>query len=398
MNQQATKLKETRVKQEQTFKCSANQKCGGCQMLSIPYEKQLEMKQAQITKLLKHYGYVAPIKVMQQPIYYRNKVHAVLDRMKNGQVISGTYKEGTHQVIPVKNCYLEDQKADAIIQTICSLLPSFKLQVYNEDTRTGLMRHILIRTGHQSGQIMVVLVVSSFMFPSKQNFIKALRKLHPEITTIVLNLNDKKTSMVLGDKEKVIYGKGYIEDQLCDYTFRISPKSFYQVNPVQTKILYEKAISLAHLTGKENVIDAYCGTGTIGIIASKYAKEVIGVELNNDAIKDAKLNAKYNKRHNIQFYNQDASKFMVSLAKENTKPIDVVFMDPPRAGSTEQFMDSVIKLGPKRVVYISCNPKTLARDLKYLCGRGYRVKEICPVDMFPHTSHVETVVLMSKVK
>lgn len=395
MNQQATKLKETQ--RTQSLKCNVDKKCGGCQLLSMAYEQQLAMKQTQITKLLKAYGYVAPIKGMQQPIYYRNKVHAALARTKNGQVISGIYKEGTHEVIPVTNCYLENQKADAIIQTICSLLPSFKLQVYNEDTRTGLVRHILIRTGHQSGQIMVVLVVSSFMFPSKQNFIKALRRLHPEITTIVLNLNDKKTSMVLGDKEKVIYGKGYIEDQLCDCTFRISPKSFYQVNPVQTKVLYEKAISLARLTGKENVIDAYCGTGTIGIIAAKYAKQVIGVELNSDAIKDAKLNAKYNKRDNIKFYNEDASKFMVDLAHENTTPIDVVFMDPPRAGSTKQFMDSVIKLGPKRVVYISCNPETLARDLKYLCGGGYKVKEICPVDMFPHTTHVECCVLLIRL-
>lgn len=396
MNQYATKMKQTASKQNVQLKCPVEKKCGGCQLLDMPYEMQLSYKQEQITKLLKKYGPIEPIIGMHTPIHYRNKVHAVLDRPKSGQIISGIYKEGSHQVIPVTNCYLEDQKADAIIATIRSLLPSFKLQVYNEDTRTGLVRHILIRTGHKSGQIMVVLVVSSFMFPSKQNFIKALRTLHPEITTIVLNLNDKKTSMVLGDKEKVIYGKGYIEDTLCGCTFRISPQSFYQVNPIQTEILYQKAISLAGLTGKERIIDAYCGIGTIGMIASKKAKEVIGVELNSEAIKDAKLNAKCNKQENIKFYNQDADKFMVALAQESKQPIDVVFMDPPRAGSDKAFMDSVIKLSPKQIIYISCNPETLARDLKYLCGGGYKVKKICPIDMFPQTVHIETIVKLSK--
>lgn len=396
MNQHATKMKQTASKHNIQLQCSVEKKCGGCQLLGMPYEMQLNYKQEQVTKLLKKYGFIEPIIGMNNPTYYRNKVHAVLDRPKNGQIISGIYKEGSHQVISVTNCYLEDQKADAIIATIRSLLPSFKLQVYNEDTRTGLVRHILIRTAHKSGEIMVVLVVSSFMFPSKQNFIKALRTLHPEITTIVLNLNDKKTSMVLGDKEKVIYGKGYIEDTLCGCTFRISPKSFYQVNPIQTEVLYQKAISLADLTGKERIIDAYCGIGTIGIIASQKAKEVIGVELNGDAIKDAKLNAKCNKQDNIKFYNQDAGKFMVDLAHENKQPIDVVFMDPPRAGSDKAFMDSVIKLGPRQVVYISCNPETLARDLKYLSGGGYKVKKICPVDMFPYTVHIETCVLLTK--
>lgn len=397
MNQLATKEKQITQKQVTVLKCPEEKKCGGCQMLSLPYKAQLVRKQDQVTKLLKQYGHVASIVGMAKPIYYRNKVHAVFERTKNGQIISGTYKEGSHQVVPVSNCYLEDQKADAIIAAIRSLLPSFKLQVYNEDTGTGLLRHVLIRTGHKNGEIMVVLVVSSFIFPSKQNFIKALRTLHPEITTIVLNLNDKKTSMVLGDKEKVIYGKGYIEDTLCGCTFRISPKSFYQVNPIQTEVLYEKAISLARLTGKERVIDAYCGIGTIGIIASQKAKEVIGVELNGDAIKDAKLNAKCNQQANIRFHNADAGKFMVALAKENKEPVDVVFMDPPRAGSDKAFMDSVIKLAPKKVIYISCNPETLARDLKYLSS-SYKVEEICPVDMFPHTTHVETCVSLKKIK
>ncbi len=397
MNQLATKENQITRKQTTVLKCPVENRCGGCQMLSMPYKEQLRYKREQVAKLLKKYGHIAPIIGMVSPTYYRNKVHAVFERSKNGQIISGTYKEGSHQVIPVTNCYLENQKADAIIATIRSLLPSFKLKVYNEDTKTGLVRHVLIRTGHKSGEIMVVLVVSSFVFPSKQNFIKALRTLHPEITTIILNLNDKKTSMVLGDREKVIYGKGYIEDTLCDCTFRISPKSFYQVNPLQTEVLYQKAISLATLTGKERIIDAYCGIGTIGIIASRKAKEVIGVELNSDAIKDAKLNAKCNRQTNIKFYNADAGKFMVQLAKDNKEPIDVVFMDPPRAGSDKAFMDSVMKVAPKNVIYISCNPETLARDLKYLSS-CYKVEAICPVDMFPHTTHVENVVKLNKLK
>ena len=263
---------------------------------------------------------------------------------------------------------------------------------------------------------MVVLVLGSPILPSKNNFVKALRKLHPEITTVVLNVNDKKTSMVLGEKETVIYGKGYIEDTLCGCTFRISPKSFYQVNPVQTEILYTKAIEYAGLTGKERIVDAYCGIGTIGLIAASKAKEVISVELNRDAVRDAVTNAKRNDIKNVQFYNADAGQFMVEMAeyradqKKNqvsdaTKSgkkatpdgnVDVVFMDPPRAGSDEAFLSSVIRLAPKRVVYISCNPETLARDLKYLTKHGYQAKECQPVDLFPWTKHVETVVLLSK--
>ena len=265
---------------------------------------------------------------------------------------------------------------------------------------------------------MVVLVLGSPILPSKNNFVKALRKLHPEITTVVLNVNDKKTSMVLGEKETVIYGKGYIEDTLCGCTFRISPKSFYQVNPVQTEILYTKAIEYAGLTGKERIVDAYCGIGTIGLIAASKAKEVISVELNRDAVRDAVTNAKRNDIKNVQFYNADAGQFMVEMAeyradqKKNQVPdatksgkkatpdgnVDVVFMDPPRAGSDEAFLSSVIRLAPKRVVYISCNPETLARDLKYLTKHGYQAKECQPVDLFPWTKHVESVVKLSLKK
>ena len=295
----------------------------------------------------------------------------------------------------MESCFLENQKSTAIIRTIKNLLRSFKIKTYDEDTGYGLLRHVLVRTGYQTGQIMVVLVLGSPILPSKNNFVKALLKEHPEITTIVVNVNNRNTSMVLGDKEQVIYGKGYIEDVLCGKVFKISPKSFYQVNPVQTEKLYGTAIEYAGLTGKETVLDAYCGIGTIGMIASDKAKRVIGVELNSDAVRDARTNAKINRIENIELYNKDAGEFMVQLAEQGEK-IDVVFMDPPRAGSDEAFLSSVVKCSPKRVVYVSCNPETLARDLKYLIKNGYKVKKMRGTDMFPHTNHCETVVKLEK--
>ena len=242
---------------------------------------------------------------------------------------------------------------------------------------------------------MVVLVAASPIFPSKNNFVKALRKEHPEITTVVLNINDKSTSMVLGERNIILYGKGYIEDELCGCRFRISPNSFYQVNPVQTEVLYQKAISLAGLSGKEKVIDAYCGIGTIGLIAASHCKEVIGIELNREAVKDAIGNAKRNSIKNVRFYQGDAGDFLVSMAQKGEKA-DVVFMDPPRAGSSEKFMESAVKMGPEKIVYISCNPDTLERDLKYLTRKGYQVDRICPVDMFPFTDNIENVCLLSR--
>ena len=270
------------------------------------------------------------------------------------------------------------------------MLKSFKIRTYDENTGYGLLRHVLIRRGFSTGEIMVVLVTGSPIFPSKNNFVKALRKAHPEITTVVLNVNDRQTSMVLGDREKPIFGPGFIKDRLCGCMFRISPKSFYQVNPVQTEILYQTAIDYASLTGKETVIDAYCGIGTIGLIAAKKAGKVIGVELNKDAVKDARINAKENKITNAAFYQGDAGRFMVEMAAKGEKA-DVVFMDPPRAGSDERFLSSVVKLSPKKVIYISCNPETLARDLKYLTKHYYKVEKIQPVDMFPFCDHCETV-------
>ena len=378
-------------------KCPAAKKCGGCDYQGMSYEEQLKKKQKQMNSLLGSFCPVHPIIGMAEPYHYRNKVHAVFDRRRDGTIVSGVYEKNSHRVVPVEHCMIEDSVSDAIIQDIKGLLKSFKIKVYDEDSGYGLLRHVLIRRGFSSGQVLVVLVVSSPIFPSKNNFVKALRKLHPEITSVVLNLNDKKTSMVLGEREIILFGKGYIEDTLCGKVFRISAKSFYQVNPVQTEILYQKAISLAALTGKERIIDAYCGIGTIGLTASDKAGEVIGVELNPAAVKDAIANAKRNSIKNARFFQGDAGKFMTQMA-ENGEHADVVFMDPPRSGSDEAFLSSAVRLAPKRIVYISCGPDTLARDLKYLTKHGYRAEEAWPVDMFPWTAHVETVVLMSRVQ
>lgn len=377
--------------------CPVSKKCGGCQLLDMPYSQQLTLKKKQLEETLKGICKVQTVIGMEQPFHYRNKVHAVFDRDRRGNIISGIYQENTHIVVPVEKCLIEDEKADEIIGTIRGMLKSFKIRTYDEDTGYGLLRHVLIRKGFQSGEIMVVLVTASPVFPSKNNFVKALREKHPEITTIVQNINGRGTSMVLGDREQVLYGKGYITDQLCGCTFRISSKSFYQVNPVQTEKLYNLAIELAGLTGKETVLDAYCGIGTIGIIASRKAGQVIGVELNQDAVRDAVNNAKLNQISNIRFYCNDAGRFMVNMAERGDRA-DVVIMDPPRSGSTEEFMDSIKKMGADKLVYISCNPETLARDLRYMKNLGYRVDgNAVGVDMFAETYHVETVVLLSKL-
>ena len=391
------RLKEKSSRTKSDNACPYAKKCGGCDYQGVEYKEQLKTKQAYMKKLLKPFCFVEPIVGMKNPLYYRHKVHAAFDCTRRGQIVAGAYRKNTHDVVDIESCMIEEQESDEIIRDIKDMLRSFRIKTYDEDTGYGLLRHVLVRKGYATGQIMVVLVLASPILPSKNNFVKALRKKHPNITTVVLNVNDKKTSMVLGDRNITLYGKGFIEDKLCGCTFRISPSSFYQVNPVQTELLYEKAIHEAHLTGKERIIDAYCGTGTIGIIAAKNAGEVIGVELNRDAIRDAVTNAKRNDIRNIRFYNDDAGKFMVEMAQKGEKA-DVVIMDPPRTGSDEAFLSSIVKLSPERVVYVSCGPETLARDLKYLTKHGYTVKRATPYDCFPYTEHIETVVLLSHKK
>lgn len=377
--------------------CPVYKKCGGCQLQNLTYEEQLRYKQNKVIKLLKSFGRVEQIIGMDNPYHYRNKVQAAFFTDRNGKIKSGVYQSGTHRIVNVDDCQIEDKLADEIIVAIRKMLPSFRLTTYNEDTRKGFLRHVLVKRGFSTDQVMVVLVTGTPIFPSKNNFVKALREKFPQITTVVQNIKSFKTNLVLGERQIVLYGKGYIEDELCGCRFRISPKSFYQINPIQTEVLYGKAIEFANLKGDETVLDTYCGVGTIGIIAAKHgAGQVVGVEMNGDAVRDAIQNAKANQLNNIRFFKGDAGEFMESAAEENTKP-DIVMMDPPRAGSSVQFLSSLIKMSPSTIVYVSCNPETLARDLEYLRKNSrYRVKKIQPVDMFPHTQHVETVVLLSR--
>lgn len=361
--------------------------------MGMPYEEQLKAKQKIVDKLIKPFGRVENIIGMEHPYNYRNKVHAVVSGDRHGNILTGTYEGGTHRVVAIDSCSLDNAKADAIILTIRELMKSFKYKPYNEDTHRGFLRHILIRTAHATGEILVTLVVGDNVFPSKNNFVKALLKEHPEITSIVVNLNNRNTSMILGEREQVVYGKGYIEDILCGKRFKISSKSFYQVNSIQTEILYGKAIEYAELKGTERIMDAYSGIGTIGIIASDYVKEVVGVESNKDAVGDAEINLKLNNCRNVRYILKDAGEFMHSEAAVKSK-YDIVFMDPPRAGSDTKFINAVVKLAPSKVVYISCNPETLARDLALFKKKGYKMVKCTPVDMFPWTGSVEAVALL----
>ncbi len=376
--------------------CGSFSKCGGCQLQNLTYEGQLKFKQKKIEMILHGFGKVSNIIGMDNPYHYRNKVHATFSYDKNGKIVAGIYQEDSHKVVPTTNCLIQDERANGIIQTIRQLMPSFKMTPYDEDYDTGFMRHVLIRSSHTTGEVMVVIIGGNPIFPSKNNFVKALVKEHPYITTVVFNVNNRRTSMVLGSQETVLYGKGYIEDMLCDTRFRISPKSFYQVNSVQAEKMFNMAIGMAKLKGTENVLDAYCGIGTIGLIASKKAGQVLGIELNKDAVRDANFNARMNGIENIQFYQGDAGDFMTQMSQED-ESLDLVFMDPPRSGSDDTFLASLIKLAPKTVIYISCGPDSLARDLKVLTNNGYKVKEMFPYDMFPWTDHVECVVKLERI-
>lgn len=377
--------------------CPVYRKCGGCQLQNMDYQKQLQWKQRRCEQLLGSFAKVRPILGMETPYHYRNKVQAAFAWDKRGgRIISGVYQSGTHWVVPVDKCLTEDETADKIIVSIRGLLKDFKLRPYDEDTGRGLLRHVLVRRGFQSGEILVALVTGTPVFTARKHFTEALLRLHPEITTVVQNVNGGHTSMVLGTQEKILYGPGFITDVLCGCKFRISASSFYQINPAQTEVLYGRAMELAGLTGKESVLDAYCGIGTIGIIAAKRgAGKVLGVELNRAAVQDAIVNAKENQIKNAFFTCADAGEFMEAAALER-EAFDLVFMDPPRAGASREFLTALCSLAPKRVIYISCNPETLARDLQFLRQNHYKAETIQPVDMFPHTRHIETVCLLSR--
>ena len=375
--------------------CSAFKRCGSCQLLDLPYNRQLLIKQSKVKRLLSRYKKPEKIVGMKNPYHYRNKVQAAFG-VSRGRIISGVYQSSSHKIVSADGCLLEDKKADELIADIRKMCPNFKIKAYDEKSETGQLRHVLVRRGFETGEIMVVLVTAREELRSANNFVNELLRRHPDITTVVQNINGGFTSLVLGERQKILFGKGYIEDVLCGLKFRISPKSFYQVNPVQTKVLYNKAIGYADLSGEETVFDAYCGIGTIGLCAASHAKKVVGVELNKTAVSDAKRNAELNGITNAEFYAADAGLFMENAAQNGQRP-DVVFMDPPRAGSSIKFLKSLLKTAPEKIVYISCNPETMARDLAFLT-EDYAVDKLCPVDMFPHTEHIECVCLLKRKK
>ena len=373
--------------------------CGGCPLLELDYAEQLRQKEADVRRLLGKYGPVHPIRGMEDPYHYRNKVISTFAPGFGGKLTSGIYAAKTHKVLPVESCLLQDAVLDAAMQAVRAAANACRYQPFHEDKGTGLLRHCLLRRGVSTGQVMVVLVTAQPVLPGAKNFVRALlaeaKTRQVPITTIVQNYNPRKTSVVLGEEEKVLYGKGFILDTLCGKTYAISPRSFYQVNPIQTAVLYGLAVDAAHLTGKETVLDAYCGIGTIGLTASGKAKLVVGVEVNRDAVQDAIGNAKHNGIRNARFFAADATAWIREAADAGDRA-DVIFMDPPREGSTPEFLESVVRMAPKRVVYVSCNPETMARDLALLTRKGYRAEGFTPVDMFPHTRHVEAIVSLQR--
>jgi len=373
-------------------------KCGGCRTIGTDYRKTLNEKKKNVKKLLKGLAEINEIVGMDEPYHYRNKVTRTFAAVRDGRRIrheAGIYREGTHKIVPVADCLIEDAEANAIMRDILQIARKYKMSFYNEQTGDGLLRHVLIRTAHKTGQIMVVLVLTSPIMTGKNNFVALLRKKHPRIATVVINVNDEDTSMVLGEKESVAFGKGQIEDELCGKRFRISSRSFYQINPVQTEKLYETAIEYAELTGSETVVDAYCGIGTIGICCADHAAQVIAAELNSDAVRDAAANARRNNVKNIRFVNKDAGKMLSGMAAEG-KRADVIIMDPPRTGSSPEFLAAAVAIAPKRIVYISCGPDTLARDLEILAKSGYKAEKAKAFDMFPFTDHCEVIVSLTR--
>ncbi|MEE3450940.1 MAG: 23S rRNA (uracil(1939)-C(5))-methyltransferase RlmD [Acutalibacteraceae bacterium] len=374
--------------------CKVAKKCSACQLNNMDYKRQLNYKQAMAVKLLRRFCRVEDIIGMEYPYYYRNKSQMVFKRISGGKIISGVYKSATGGITATDDCFLNDRKANEIIAYIRTLLPAFKIPVYDIEAKKGILRHAAVRTAKATGEYMVILVCACDDMRDWNLFTQKLTAKFSEISTIVLTVS-KSEKMVAGKSERVLFGKGYIEDVLLGKRFRISANSFYQVNTSQTAVLYKKAIEFAGLNGSEKILDAYCGTGTIGICASDNVSSVVGVELNESAVKDAQLNAKINNVKNAVYYAGDAAAFMSEQAKERNS-FDAAFVDPPRAGCSTVFLKSLCALMPEKVVYISCNPQTLARDLYFLTKNGYKVRKIQPIDMFPHTGHVECVVLLSK--
>lgn len=378
----------------QERQCPAAKKCSGCQLSNMTYERQLEWKQRDVEGLLGGYHAVNPIIPMDDPYGYRCKVQAVFRSDRNGRIISGVFQSSRNGIVGIERCMINHPRADEIIVGIRELLRSFGIKPWNVGTERGFLKHVLIRIGKKTGEILVTLVGSSTMFPKKRDFTAALVKKFPDITSITFSVNTDPDMLLLGKHIEVLYGDGYITDEICGKKFRISPQSFYQVNPEQAERLYEYAVNAARLTSNDNILDAYSGTGTIGIIASDKVNSVQGIEYNAAAVRDAVKNCKLNgitKR--VSFNRGDAGEYLRDRAAHRVH-FDAVFMDPARAGADRKFLRALCAIRPERIVYVSCNPATLARDLKTLSA-DYKVEDIQPFDMFPFTRHVEIVVTMS---
>ena len=375
-------------------KCGVCTACGGCQLQQLSYQAQLDFKTKKVADAFRRNNLenikVLPCISAENPYEYRNKIQVPIGRDPHGHIVSGFYRSGTHKIIPIDKCWIEDPKASKIISELKNLMKEFHYSPYDEDTRTGLIRHVLIRTSYHYDEVMVTFVTNQDEFRGKNNFVKELIKRCPNIKSLIQNINIRDTNVILGEKERTLYGPSVIKDSILGVDFLISSKSFFQVNPVQVEKLYGKALEFANLNKDENILDAYCGIGTISLCASKYCKKVMGVEIVREAIVDAKKNAKLNNITNAEFLLGDAGEVFEKLTAQGEK-YSTVFVDPPRKGLDLKFIDTLLRLKPKKVVYVSCEPETLARDVALLSEK-YEVNTVQPVDMFPMTFHVETVV------
>lgn len=378
----------------ETLKCKYAGKCGGCQIPNLTYERQLSMKMSQVISKMSGLGHVEEIVGMDDPYGYRNKAQALFMLNTNKQVLSGIYQKSTGRPYPVKSCMIIDPECDKVIADARSIMTELKIKVCTDNNPYGNVKSIMVRKGFKTGQIMAVVVTIKKDLEKADQFVKMLTQRNPKIVSVMQVVNDSDLELYLGGYEKVLFGRDYIEDELCGCTFRISAKSFYQINPVQTEKLYKKAVELAKIGVNDIVFDAYCGIGTIGQVAARTTKfkKLIGVEIEPKAVSDAEVNAKINGIENAQYFAADAGVFMQKMKE---KP-DVVFMDPPRAGASSAFLNKLCKCAPKKIVYVSCNPDTLARDCKALKKAGYKIEKIQPFDLFPFTTHVECVVSFTK--
>lgn len=379
-------------------RCPIAEVCGGCQIMSMNYSEQLSIKTRRVQETLKRIGRVeGPVKEtlgMKEPYHYRNKAQFPIG-MDGSKPIMGFFKTGTHEIVNAKHCYIQDPVNDVITKIVKEYIAKYSVSVYDERSREGLLRHMVSRISYKTKEVMIIFVINGKELPYEQDLIRELKKEVTNLKTVVQNINRKNTNVIFGEKTTTLYGEGYIVDQLMDLSFYISPRSFFQVNPMQTQVLYQKALEYADLKGDETVFDLYCGIGSISLFLAQRAKKVYGIEIVPEAIKDAKKNADLNNFSNTEFLLGAAEKEVPKLYEKGITA-DVVVVDPPRKGCEEVVLETMVKMSPKKIVYVSCNPSTLARDLAYLEERGYETKEVQPVDLFPHTSHVECVVLMSR--